>query len=457
MSSSSPIHNCADVGGGNHSASLRLLLAERAETNALKHNLSRGETAMSSRFRFDPISFSWVAIHPEPKGVIQFIGGAFFGTFPTVFYRYFLQTLFEEGYTIIALPFRFSFRHWAIAIDLLKEQETLRHHLLDITGNHFYQAKENYFWLGHSLGCKYIALLEFLSGAQWSQITETCVGRQAYRQIEAILVNANLENASILSQPSLLIAPDISDTESAIPVRAIERLFSRVGLRALASPAATLVRFLDRSGLGVLPTRTQTQCFIASSLLFNLTAIISFAQDEVAGSRMDEFKGKEIQDNSDVLWLIKQLQARNFPLLHIELQGKHLEPVGLKIGDCIVDLNPFDKFIKLLNHRQLERDVIEILAQLRQRQSQLEIGSDSAKGSRLSIEQSHLGLELDTTFNQPVQTEMTDCTAFTIVKDQEPKSSNSNCTRRVQLSLFHHSRQRKSTEEQHEVASLETD
>lgn len=341
---------------------------------------------MSSIFKFDPISFSWVAIHPKPKGVIQFIGGAFFGTFPTVFYRYFLQTLFEEGYTIVALPFRFSFRHWAIAIDLLKEQETLRQQLSEITGNDFYQAKENYFWLGHSLGCKYIALLEFLSGTQWQQITESCVERQAYQQIEAIIANANLEDASILSQPSLLIAPDISDTESAIPVRTLERFFDRVGLRVLAAPAAALVRFLDESGLGVLPTRAQTQCFIRSSVLFNLTAIISFDRDQVAGSKTDEFKQASIQENSDVLWLIKQLQTRKFPLLHIELQGKHLEPVGIKVGNYIVDLNPFDKFIKPLSHRQLERCAIEFLAQLRERQNDLEV--QPRDSSKLAIEES---------------------------------------------------------------------
>ena len=66
---------------------------------------------MNNSFKFRPISFSWVAIHPNPKGIIQFIGGAFFGTFPTVFYRYFLEELFKQGYTIIALPFKFSFRH----------------------------------------------------------------------------------------------------------------------------------------------------------------------------------------------------------------------------------------------------------------------------------------------------------------------------------------------------------
>jgi Protein of unknown function (DUF1350) len=308
---------------------------------------------MPTVFRFSPVSFSWVAVHPEPKGVIQFIGGAFFGTFPTVFYRYFLQALFEEGYTIIALPFRFSFRHWNVAIGLLEEQEVLRKELSAITDNSFYQDKANYFWLGHSLGCKYIALLEFLSGEHWQQITESCPGKQSGHQIEAILDSAGLESASILSQPSLLVAPDISNTESAIPIKAI-------------------AYFLDRVGLGVLPTRKQTQYFIERSQLFNLTALISFDKDTIAGSVMDQDKSQQIQENSDVLWLFQQLQTRKLPILHIELQGKHLEPLGVKIGKYIVDLNPFDKFIALGRSRLLEHHTVEFLVQLRERQNSLE-------------------------------------------------------------------------------------
>lgn len=308
-------------------------------------------------FRFSPVAFSWVAIHPEPKGVIQFIGGAFFGTFPTVFYRYFLQKLFEEGYTIIALPFRFSFRHWSIAIDLLKEQEVLRRELFQTTRNELYREKANYFWLGHSLGCKYIALLEFLSGEHWKQITESCVEQEAYQQIELLIANAGLESASILNQPSLLVAPDLSNTESAVPIRAI-------------------ARFLDRAKLGVLPTREQTQCFIERSGLFNLTAVLSFVRDDLAGSQTDEFKDKQTQENSDIFWLIQQLRARKLPILHTELPGKHLEPVGIKVGEYIVDLNPFDKFIALLKGRLLESYVLRLLEQLRQRQNEVGINLD---------------------------------------------------------------------------------
>lgn len=316
---------------------------------------------MMPTLRFRPVSFSWVAIHPQPKGVIQFIGGAFFGTFPTLCYRHFLQSLFEEGYTIIALPFKFSFRHWNIAIALLQEQETLRPELTAMAKklgyeDSIYPEKANYFWLGHSLGCKYIALLEFLSSPKWKQIAETCVDKFAYQQIESIIDRAGLENASILSQPSLLIAPDISDTESAIPIRAI-------------------AHFLDRVGLGANPTRKQTQCLIKSSQLFNLTAIISFDRDTLAGSKTDKFKSQKIKENSDVLWLARQLKKRKFPILHQELSGKHLEPIGVRVAGFIVDLNPLDKFIESLKDRKLERFAIQFLETLQQRQNQLGIES----------------------------------------------------------------------------------
>ncbi|MBW3587485.1 MAG: DUF1350 family protein, partial [Cyanobacteria bacterium 0813] len=225
---------------------------------------------MSNSFKFQPVSFSWVAVHPQPKGVVQFIGGTFFGSLPTLFYRYFLQQLFEEGYTVVALPFRFTFRHWPIAIGLLKEQEILRTELTEIAQrlgyeSEIYQEPSSYFWVGHSLGCKYIALLEFLSDDRYPNIVNKFCDRPDYERIQRLIENLGIDRPSIKGQPSLLIAPDISNTESAIPVRSLAKL-------------------LDKFRLGVLPTREQTQCFIANSSLFNLTAIISFERDDIAGS-----------------------------------------------------------------------------------------------------------------------------------------------------------------------------
>ncbi|MBD2099345.1 DUF1350 family protein [Leptolyngbya sp. FACHB-261] len=308
---------------------------------------------MQAKFRFRPVSFSWVAVHPEPKGVIQFVGGAFFGTFPTIFYRYFLRKLFEEGYTIVTLPFRFSFRHWPLAIGLLREQDALRQELTTLAihlgyEHEIYNHKDRYLWIGHSLGCKYITLLEFLSGKQWPQAIEACIGRKERQRLENLVEANGPEELSIKGQPSLLIAPDISNTESAIPVRAVAQL-------------------LDRLQLGVLPTREQTQCLISGSDLFNLAALVSFKKDELAGSITDGQKSEEIQKNSDVLWLLRQLQLRRLPAINQELPGKHLEPLGIQIGPYVVDFNPLDKFVELLSQRFLEKVVIQFLDKLKQR------------------------------------------------------------------------------------------
>ncbi|MEO1377732.1 MAG: hypothetical protein AAFW70_26325, partial [Cyanobacteria bacterium J06635_10] len=49
---------------------------------------------------FRRFSNSWVAINPNPKGIIQFIGSFVFGSFPRDSYKYLFQNLFEQGYTI---------------------------------------------------------------------------------------------------------------------------------------------------------------------------------------------------------------------------------------------------------------------------------------------------------------------------------------------------------------------
>lgn len=312
---------------------------------------------MRTAFKFIPLSSSWVAIHPKPKGVIQFIGGAFFGSFPTLFYRYFLSQLFADGYTIIALPFRFSFQHWSIAIALLNEQSILQREIPKEArklgyDDSIYADATHYFWVGHSLGCKYIALLEFLSEGDWRDKLRQCVDSQEVELVERVFDRINPGKTSILNQPSLLIAPDISNTESAVPIRALARL-------------------LDWLGLGVTPKRKQTQCFIQLSNLFNLTAMISFTQDTVAGSLTDSTKSPEIQAESDVLWFAKQLQDRD--LINKEIPGKHLEPVGIRVGNYIVDLNPLDKFIEFISSRCLEQVALQLLEKLERREEGLEL------------------------------------------------------------------------------------
>ena len=313
---------------------------------------------MQAIFKFQPVSCSWVAVHPNPKGVVQFIGGAFFGTFPTLFYRYFLSQLFAEGYTIIALPFRFSFRHWSIAISLLKEQEVISKELITIAQRQgyesaVYQDKTNYCWVAHSLGCKYVEILEFLSDQNWPEIVSQCIDNNQIEQIKNILESIiGEERVSIKGQVSLLIAPDISNTESAIPISALARL-------------------IDKLELGVKPNRKETQCLVEGSSLFNLTGLISFDNDTIAGNKSDINKPPKQQEESDVLWFIKLLQSKDLPdrlqPVIMEIHGKHLEPVGVKIGNYIADFNPLDKFVEPINERWLERVTIQFLKELQER------------------------------------------------------------------------------------------
>lgn len=273
---------------------------------------------MNAEFKFRPIPFAWVAIHPKPIGVVQLIGGAFFGSFPTIFYRYIAKRLFESGYTVVARPFRFTFRHWSVAIGLVKEQKTLFNGILEEAKKLGYEYSiyeqdpsaraGKYFWLGHSLGTKYIALLELLSDLEFKKIQgilENCVGKDQEKQIEDSLRNADLKDISLINQPSVLMAPVISGTSSAVPVPFIADL-------------------VDKLGFGVLPTPEQTYCLIKNSRLFKLTALISFSKDKIA------------EEAGTVRWLQENLG--NKLLIDEKLPGKHLTPLGwLRGNDQLAD------------------------------------------------------------------------------------------------------------------------
>lgn len=307
--------------------------------------------AMAMAPLFQPVSTSWVALHPNPKGVIQFIGGAFFGSLPTLFYRHLLDGLYAGGYTIVALPFRFSFRHWSIALSLLDEQQSLRHLLPELAcrqgfAAECYRDRSCYQWLGHSLGCKYIALLELLSDRAHYQALAEVIDVKTAEWIEQQL--AERSQSDICNQPALLLAADISDTATAIPAKALAHL-------------------LDRLRLGVQPTRPQTLALIERSRLFGLTGLISFERDTVAGRvhSSPTVQTSAQPAESDVAWLYQHLQPKG--LLHRELAGKHLEPLGVKVGPWLVDLNPLDKFLKPLRQWAVGQTVLTLLEQLRTR------------------------------------------------------------------------------------------
>ncbi len=295
-------------------------------------------------FKFRPISFSFVALHPCPKGIVQFIGGAFFGSFPTFFYEYLLKQFFLAGYTVVAFPFRFTFNHWAVATSLLREQQHLRPLLAELAhklgySSQIYSQQETYSWVGHSLGCKYIALLELL--AEWDSdenkprdLIQQHAKRPHY-QIEEIERGLAGIKISIKDQVSVLIAPDIGDTADAIKLPFVPQI-------------------LDKFGLGVLPTKIATFKFIRQSALFHLAGMASFDKDNIAGN-LTSTPGPD----NVVLTLFEILEPK---LLHQEIEGRHLRPLGTELGSRVWgpiappphDLIPLVlEFIQLLKERLL--------------------------------------------------------------------------------------------------------
>ncbi|NJK28375.1 MAG: DUF1350 family protein [Coleofasciculaceae cyanobacterium SM2_3_26] len=105
------------------------------------------------KIQFKPIFNSWVAVHPNPIGVVEFIGGAGFGMLPNITYSHLLHSFYDTGYTVIAVPFPLGLNHRRIAEGLAEERDRIRASL-------GYGNNTPHFWVGHSLGCKYILLLE---------------------------------------------------------------------------------------------------------------------------------------------------------------------------------------------------------------------------------------------------------------------------------------------------------
>ncbi|MEM6251510.1 MAG: DUF1350 family protein [Cyanobacteria bacterium P01_D01_bin.156] len=307
--------------------------------------------------RFIPCGHSWVALHPQPKGIIQFIGGALFGTLPTISYHHFLRSLFEAGYTVVALPFRFILNHWSMALNLLDEHYAVRVAMVELAiaqgyDPHIYLEASNYIWIGHGVGCKYILLLELLSTppfllaesfamlerkgkllcSQQQQIERglEIISRRLRlfeRQINQLVgVSIDFGQPSIMHEVSLLLAPAMGDMNAAIPVTSLHWLLSQFR--------------------GGYPSVDYTHQLIEHSQLFHLTGLIQFARDRIAAGTC------------------QRLMQEQPHLRRRLLQGDHLEPVGMRFGSLIIDLNPFDKFIQPLTQRNLESQTLALLKRL---------------------------------------------------------------------------------------------
>lgn len=303
-----------------------------------------------NKLYFKPFSNSWVAIHPEPKGIIQFVGSFFiFGSIPTFFYRSLFKSLYAKKYTIIAYPAAIIppliwksklVDHWSASIELLKEEYAVKSelikYLLSLPSQpavDIYLEQSNYYWLGHSLGCKYISLLEILSNskANFQTNLERCgfstqdlaiiegdlakieeIRKNTDDNINALLaaneINKTCSSKSFITdQPSIFLAPEIHGTaevdgkpQSAIPL------------------------------FDLFPSGDQTLCLIRQTTeFFQLTALISFTRDNISQDDVKDLK-QEFSQKSDN-FIHQEFAGCDLKIEPLSGLASHLKPLGSDI------------------------------------------------------------------------------------------------------------------------------
>ena len=315
---------------------------------------------------FRAFSHSWVAIHPNPKGIIQFVGSFFvFGSLPTIFYYFLLKSLYNQGYSIIAYPssvippLRWKSKqvdHWSASIQLLKEEYAIKveliTHILKYTDRNcldIYLDNSNYLWLGHSLGCKYISLLEILSNdpQNLTDNLEQCgISPRKFSIIEKYIVNLEFERKNneqqinllltknqvdrkvlskrlIIDQPSIFLVPEIYGTEE------------KKGKSQSAIPF-----------FGLFPDGRTTNCLINLSYnFFGLTALIAFDRDKISQDDIEALK-IELSGRSKA-FICKSFPGYDIKISWLSSLFSHLKPLSSSdrpLADCID--NMFDELRK---------------------------------------------------------------------------------------------------------------
>lgn len=96
----------------------------------------------------------------SPKALIHFLGGAFAGAAPQIFYRWLLEQLALEGYVVVSTPYRLSFDHLSTVDEVLTRFSAAAGMLaLDY-------GEIPVIGMGHSLG----ALLQTISGSLFGSV-----------------------------------------------------------------------------------------------------------------------------------------------------------------------------------------------------------------------------------------------------------------------------------------------
>jgi len=220
-----------------------------------------------------PLQHSFVKINPNAKGTVIFIGGYLYGTLPTTSYSDLLNGMYQKDFTVISYSYSpVQLSHWKLSNDLLEEIEHLQNDIIDEAKRRGYPTEvyyddDKYCFVGHSLGCECISLIQFLSFTKDKQkklLQEALekLGPEQVTHFDFSDVDSLPEEKPVPYKASLLMAPCFKD-----PLRGIR-------------PKQELMRYAIENG-PLLP----------------LTALISFKGDDIA--------------SEDVNWLHQNLSPES--------------------------------------------------------------------------------------------------------------------------------------------------
>jgi hypothetical protein len=239
---------------------------------------------------YQKVSESWVAVNPavDSPGVVEFYGGYGFGHFPLASYGWLLDAVYAAGYSLVVVPYSSGFNHWKTAGRLLKEREAVLQAVPALRGL-------PHWWLGHSLGCKLILLLDAATTEANEFQPPAGAGADAFRGMRGVR-----------DDRVVLMAPDISGTSAAIPVR-------------------WLAGLLDLLGLGVRPSPPKTYALLERTGVFRRAGLMAFTGDTISGT-------KETSPPLTVARLYRILASRRMERLeYAEQPGVHLQPCGGRV------------------------------------------------------------------------------------------------------------------------------
>lgn len=97
------------------------------------------------------VAGNWLLVPPNPIGIIHFLGGAFVAAAPSVTYGWLLESLYGQGYIIVATPFINTFDHGAIATEVLT---TFDQAMVYLRRRAIGEGYLPIYGMGHSMGCK---------------------------------------------------------------------------------------------------------------------------------------------------------------------------------------------------------------------------------------------------------------------------------------------------------------